>query len=178
MRTIHKYSVFLLLLIHLQQMSKAQKSSDTLILTNKGLKEIPDSVFLLTNLRELDLGAGWFAILPDGSEIRMENQNSITTVSAKIGNLRNLEYLDLSSNDITILPKEFVKLQSLSTLGLSGNVKLDLESTIKILKGLPKLRKLVLTGIPGVAEQREKIRNELPHVKKIWFTRDDVERIE
>jgi len=179
MRTVYKYSAFFLLLIHLQHVSKAQKPSDTLRLLNRSLKEIPDSVFSLINLRELDLGIGWVAYPSrHGVKKKFEDQNQITTISPKIGNLKNLECLDLSSNDITILPNELAELKSLSTLCLADNFKLDLESTIKIVKGLPKLRKLVLTGIPGVVKQRKRIQKELPHVKEIWLTMDDAKQIE
>ena len=179
MRTIYKYSAFFLLLIHLQHVSKAQKPSDTLRLLNRSLKEIPDSVFSLINLRELDLGIGWVAYPSrHGAQKKFEDQNQITTISPKIANLKNLEYLDLSSNDISILPKEFKELKSLSILSLSNNVKLNLDSTIKILKMLPKLRRLVLIGIPGIVKQRKKIQNELPHVKEIWLISKELPLLE
>jgi Leucine-rich repeat (LRR) protein len=45
----------------------------------------------------------------------------MTGVPAEIGQLINLEVLDLSNNQLTGLPNELANLKNLKTLNLSGN---------------------------------------------------------
>jgi len=49
------------------------------------------------------------------------NKNQLTELPKEIGNLTNLEYLDLSYNRLTTLPKELENLKNLAYLYLTGN---------------------------------------------------------
>ncbi|MBN1462398.1 MAG: leucine-rich repeat domain-containing protein [Paludibacteraceae bacterium] len=57
------------------------------------------------------------------------SDNQMTGVPAEIGQLDDLEVLDLSNNELTGLPYELGNLKNLKTLNLSGNnyAKQDLE---------------------------------------------------
>ncbi|EMM78569.1 leucine rich repeat protein [Leptospira santarosai str. 2000030832] len=67
-----------------------------------------------------------------------EGGNQLTTLPEEIGNLQNLQTLNLNNNQLTTLPKEIGKLQKLKWLDLSGN--------------------------PSLIDQEEKIRKLLPNV--------------
>jgi len=66
----------------------------------------------------------------------------MTGVPAEIGQLKYLEILDLSNNELTGLPNELGNLQNLKTLNLSGNnyseqdlsgIRSKLPSTVNII---------------------------------------------
>jgi Leucine-rich repeat (LRR) protein len=67
----------------------------------------------------------------------------MTGVPAEVGQLQNLEVLDLSNNKLTGLPYELGNLKKLKTLNLSGNnyATQDLEI---IKKGLPSGVEIIL----------------------------------
>nr|WP_081098069.1 leucine-rich repeat domain-containing protein [Leptospira borgpetersenii] len=69
--------------------------------------------------------------------------------------------LNLSGNQLTTLPKEIGKLQSLRELNLSHN---QLTTLPKEIGELQNLRKLYLDDIPALRSQEEKIRKLLPEV--------------
>jgi len=81
------------------------------------LKEIPNSIFSLTNLKKL--------VLKD---------YNVPTISS-IGNLKNIEYLDLTNGNIKSIPNTIGNLKKLKTLILDKNRELSsLPSTICNLK--------------------------------------------
>lgn len=103
-------------------------SSKRLDLSNKGLENVPSSVFSKNDLEELDLsGNRLTGALP--GEIRFlqrlrvlnVNGNDLTGVPAEIGQLSSLLTLDLSKNRLTGLPMELGNLKNLHTLNLRGN---------------------------------------------------------
>ncbi len=57
----------------------------------------------------------------------------MTGVPAEVGQLQNLEVLDLSNNKLTGLPYELGNLKNLKTLNISGNdySQLDLDTITK-----------------------------------------------
>ncbi|EKR92123.1 leucine rich repeat protein [Leptospira santarosai str. CBC379] len=67
-----------------------------------------------------------------------EGGNQLTTLPKEIGKLQSLEYLNLNGNPLTSFPEEIGKLQNLKELSLVGN--------------------------PSLMNQREKIRKLLPNV--------------
>lgn len=98
-------------------------------LNYKRLRAIPEKVFTLGNLRELDLG-----------------KNSIDSIPADIAKLKDLRILDLSRNHLRTIPPELGQLTQLRELDLSRNPLLELPEEMG---SLVHLRKLVLwsTGI-------------------------------
>ncbi|QQS27897.1 MAG: leucine-rich repeat domain-containing protein [Sphingobacteriales bacterium] len=89
------------------------EKAESLNLSNCGLTQIPQEVFLLSHLKELKLGY-W-------SDYTQTNRNRITHLPAEIQNLENLRLLDLSCNLIEELPEEILTLKNLVTLDLSRN---------------------------------------------------------
>ncbi|WP_428841815.1 leucine-rich repeat domain-containing protein [Leptospira santarosai] len=79
-----------------------------------------------TDVRVLDLGP------PEGG-------NKLTTLPKEIGNLQNLQELNLNSNQFTTLPEEIGNLQKLQTLYLGGNPFLRSQKE-KIQKLFPNVR--------------------------------------
>lgn len=94
----------------------------------KGLQEVPEKVWSMTDLEWLDISHNALrGALP--AEIRKLQQlrtldasdNLMTGVPAEIGQLANLKLLDLSNNQLTGLPYELANLTQLERLDLRGN---------------------------------------------------------
>jgi len=108
--------------------TNAVPNGDKLDLSNQGLTQVPQNVFKLTNLQELNVSNNKLTgALP--AEIRhLQNlqildasNNQMTGVPAEIGQLENLRILNLSNNQLTGLPYELGNLKKLQVLNLSGN---------------------------------------------------------
>ncbi|EKT88536.1 leucine-rich repeat domain-containing protein [Leptospira santarosai] len=67
-----------------------------------------------------------------------EGGNELTTLPEEIGNLQNLQTLNLNNNQFTTLPEEIEKLQKLQQLYLGGNPSL-IDQKEKIQKLLPNV---------------------------------------
>ncbi len=91
-----------------------------------GVTEVPEAVFNLQKLVELDL-----------------SNNSLDGIPPDIGKLKSLKKLNLSGNDIRELPPEIGGLSELEELNLAGT---GLESFPDVIIGLKKLRKLDLSS--------------------------------
>ncbi|KAI3646660.1 hypothetical protein MP228_009588 [Amoeboaphelidium protococcarum] len=90
----------------LSRLSREERSIvQHLWLQGSKLRQIPEVVFTLINLKTLDLG-----------------DNLIDNVPDKISLLQQLTLLDLSCNSLSRLPREIAKLTRLDTLYLSGNI--------------------------------------------------------
>ncbi|MDR6514664.1 leucine-rich repeat domain-containing protein [Chryseobacterium camelliae] len=95
-------------------------------LSNYGLKEIPEEVFELKNLRKLIL-----------------RNNKIKNIPAKIEKLNRLETLDLSGNNISLFYAKICSLKNLKILNLNNN---QLKNTPLQLINLKKLRSIHLSN--------------------------------
>lgn len=83
----------------LEEARKNPEAVERLLLHGRGLKQIPEEVFRLPNLRKLYLGG-----------------NQLTEVPGDIGKLKNLTVLDLDENRIRSLPEEIGHLSKLTRL--------------------------------------------------------------
>jgi len=103
------------------------RTGRTLDLSDRGLTQVPTSVFNQTDIEVLDLSHNKL----DGAlqaEVRhLQNlrvldlsDNNFTGVPAEVGQLSKLEILDLSNNPITGLPYEIGNLKNLQVLDLRG----------------------------------------------------------
>ena len=113
---------------------------------DKGLTKIPDFVFLMKNLKELELEHNNITSLPAAigqlkNLERLELEESkLTSLPATIGQLKNLKYLSIwRSNRLTSLPESIGKLKNLKSLELSGNKLTSLPESIGQLKNLEEL---------------------------------------
>lgn len=102
-------------------------SLQKLVLRNKSLSKLPDSIGKLVSLIYLDLRDNKLTKLPEsvGKLTSLEyldlSNNEITDLPESISNLSSLQYLDLSHNELTTLPESFKKLKFLRTLFLNHN---------------------------------------------------------
>jgi internalin A len=86
-----------------------RKGGSQLDLSNRGIGQIPETVFALEDLEMLDLSG-----------------NQLTEIPEAIGNLSQLRTLDLSNNRLTALPLALTNLAKLSRLKLAGNPGLEI----------------------------------------------------
>gem|GEM_PF-1736733 len=119
-----------------------------LILSNNQLTEINDEISKLLYLERLEISGNMLTIVP-ASVLGMKfltyldlADNDITTIENK-NNLKKIEYIDLSGNQIKALPRSFGSMKKLKTLDLSDNI---IETIPVSLTGLTKLKELDLSG--------------------------------
>jgi len=103
-------------------------ATNTLDLSNQNLTKVPDYVFNMTNLEELNVSNNQLtgAIQSQIGQLKKlkvlnASNNQMTGVPAEVGQLLNLQILDLSNNQLTGLPNELANLKNLKTFNISGN---------------------------------------------------------
>jgi Leucine-rich repeat (LRR) protein len=102
---------------------------ETLDLHGNVLKSLPMGLRRLQNLRTLNLANNSLDManieiiteIESLMDLRLANNQLQGELTAAIGRLRNLEFLDLRGNALTQLPDKFVELNSLRTLDVSEN---------------------------------------------------------
>jgi len=101
-------------------------------LANNRLKELPDYIGRLKNLKKLNLGQNQFEVFPSVilTLTKLEklylNHNLLTEIPETISNLKHLKVLFLNKNHFTSLPESIGELTKLSNLNLSENRKLKI----------------------------------------------------
>lgn len=120
---------------------------EELDLSRNQLKKIPDFIGQLTTVRCLDLHSNYIEQLPR-SIGQLEalchlnlcnNILSSTGLPTDIGNLRNLQTLNLGMNRLTALPPTMAALSNLRELGLFDNQLTALPECIRVLPNLKKI---------------------------------------
>lgn len=108
------------------------KNLTWLNLSNNCLVELPRKIGDLVNLEELGLGSNKLEYLPDISKLTKLRilpvfKNKLKKVN--VTNLKNIEKLDFSDNELTEFPYEVIYLKSLRYLNLKNNKiqSIDLE---------------------------------------------------
>ena len=161
----------------------------------KGLTKIPDFVFLMKNLKVLELDGNNITSLPaaigqlknlDGLVLKERKLTSLpatigqlknleilviwdgklTSLPESIGKLKNLKYLDMKGNNLTSLPESIGQLKNLKFLDVSYNELTSLPKSIGRLKNLEFLR-LYNEAITSLPDSFKNLPNSL----KIWITR-------
>jgi hypothetical protein len=106
----------------LEEARKKPESVETLILSRRGLDEVPEVVFQLPKLKALYL-----------------SENRIAELPARVGELKNLTVLDLDGNRIRSLPEEMGELTKLTRLSLYRNPLESLPGSLPRLRDLKEL---------------------------------------
>ncbi len=139
-----KYFFFTIIIMGLMLSGCRQKPIDNkLDLSGQQLKKVPDYVFELENLKELDISNNQITgNLPaeignlKNLQILKANNNLMTGMPAEIGQLPNLQVCNISQNFLASVPKEIGRAQSLQTLDLSNNELIGLPYEIGTLENL------------------------------------------
>jgi hypothetical protein len=141
-----------------QASSTSSFDNDTLFYsTTRELRSnlIPDSVFLMINLRHLAI-MGMDCDYGDHTTCWM-----ITEIPKKIANLRELVSLTLNVNAISTIPEEITQLKKLRFLDLTDNLNI---TNADVLSGLQNLEKLYLFGC-GL----KKLPNDIGQLKNLKY---------
>lgn len=101
----------------------AQNREENLTLADLWLTALPDELWELTHLKELNL-----------------YRNKLVSLPTKIGKLHNLTQLDISYNQLTSLPSELEQLTHLEQLNVEVNKLTNLPPEIGHLSNLQRLR--------------------------------------
>jgi len=121
-----------------------QSSGKTLSLANRGLESLSTDMFDDSSVTTLDVsGNNLTGALP--AEIRqMRNlevldasDNDLTGIPAELGQLSKLRIADFSNNDISGLPLEIGNLDKLETLDLRGNPNVSEYDISRIQSNIP-----------------------------------------
>jgi Leucine-rich repeat (LRR) protein len=113
-------------------------------LCDRGLSQVPSSVWQLSGLQELYLDKNQLSALPaelgDLSGLRklLLRNTPLSTLPAELGNLSSLEELRLESNLLSTLPAEVGNLSSLEWLYLGDNQLSTLPAEVSNLSSLRK----------------------------------------
>ena len=92
-----------------------------------GMKNVPDSIGELKNLKTLEISNVGIEHLPEsmGNLVKLEvvnlNENKINRLPDSFGNLVNIKYLSLYSNKLNELPSQLSQLKSLEFLNVESN---------------------------------------------------------
>ncbi|MBL3550569.1 leucine-rich repeat domain-containing protein [Chryseobacterium sp. KMC2] len=139
-------------------------------LSNYGLKEIPEEVFELKNLKKLILRNNKIKNIP--AEIEKLNRletldlsgNNISLFYAKICSLKNLKILNLNNNQLKNTPLQLTNLKKLRSIHLSNNRFRQIPSNIF---SLHNLRELDISNNPiEIIDSRVE---NLKNLRKLWI---------
>ena len=131
------------------------------------LKTIPEDVYRLKNLNELDLGKNNIKEL-SGDIIKLSylqklnlERNQLETLPKEIGALKNLKQLILNQNQIYTLPWEMGDLEKLEYIDLWSN---NISELPKTMKKLTNLKRIDMRVISLNQEQQDALKNLFPDV--------------
>ena len=93
----------------------------------EGIDEVPKSISCLTQLRKIDLSG------------EFHNKASFSSLPYTIGDLEYLQYIDLSSSMIRVIPDTIINLPALKELDLSNTEISELPEGIGNVKSLERL---------------------------------------
>ncbi len=86
----------------------------------------------------------------------------ITAVPEEIGQLIQLQCLDISYNRVNSIPESFKKLENLTCLNLSGNHYL--QSLPIFLNDLPNLKVILLKDLKWTPAKMQETKNKFPNI--------------
>ena len=118
-------------------------------LKNMKLKNVPSSVWSLTNLVILDL-----------------SNNKLKSISDSLGELVNLEYLIINWNEFYELPKQISKLTNLQYISMFSTYVTDFPAEISVLQN--SLKGVDMRGIRLEDEEKSNLQRYLPDTKFLF----------
>jgi Leucine-rich repeat (LRR) protein len=137
-------------------------------LKRKKLNDLPDDIFRLRNLQELDISKNKFKELP-WEIAKLKNlkrliaiKNKMETVHPAIGKMKNLKHLILNQNDLKTLPPEIADCEELEYIDLWSN---EISSFPKTMKKMVSLKEVDLRVIQFTPTEMERIKEALPNVQ-------------
>lgn len=123
------------------------KNLKKLNLNGNRIAVLPDLFASLSELTHMNLGSMEFSVIPDSIyslkklvHLDLSWNRNIAEVSPKVGNLKNLEELNLESNALTAMPIELGTLKKLKILSLYQNQLTSFPACICDLSGLEELK--------------------------------------
>ena len=155
------------------------RDTKILLLHNKNITEIPDSIGQLTNLESFMISDNKInKISPEiGKLTKLRGlnlgNNELTEIPSEIGNLTNLEELFLNKNKLTSLPPEIGKLSKLELLILNDNEFTELPPEVTNLTNLEELYlktnnlKTLPTGMDKLVNLKELYVNNNPQLETL-----------
>lgn len=123
----------------------AEEDAPALDLSHLGLTDIPDAVFTLRSLRDLNLSGNPLGRLPEAiGELGLLEHldldgNGLTSLPDAIGQLSRLRLLDVSMNQLVVLPETIEQLTQLELLFIRGNRLTALPQNVGCLTALQRL---------------------------------------
>jgi len=129
---------------------KKLKELEILILKDNNFTTLPDSFSLLKKLRGLNLEHNAY-LYDDDVYDRIKNLNveelnfaisGLSELNNKIGLVTSLKNLDISGNDIKVLPASFNQLNQLQKINLSRNLNLNAPQVLITLSKIPTITEL------------------------------------
>ncbi|NQY08261.1 MAG: leucine-rich repeat domain-containing protein [Flavobacteriales bacterium] len=136
------------------------------------LTKLPEKIFRLTNLNELDISNNRFVDFPAGLE-RFEylqildiERNKIDRIEPDLSLLVNLIELKMGQNKFTTLPRSMGQMRKLEILSVWGTPISDIPVEFK---DLLRLRKLDLRVIQFSEDHQARIKEMLPYTH-IYFS--------
>ena len=152
---------------------------EKLVIASNELPELPDAIYDLINLTELDLSNNKLEDLsPKVAQLRRLKKlnvtmNALIEVPASIGDLTSLAELDLMMNRLRSLPDEVGSLAQLRGLGLRSNFLRTLPDSIAKLN---RLRSLNL--IENRLEEVPEVIYQLRSLQKLYLSGNEIKKID
>jgi Leucine-rich repeat (LRR) protein len=152
--------------------SRTKYNQTALDLGNNRLKQLPDSILKMQNLKYLNLGNA-FTLYPPlsalGSDKRStgKDDNQLTELPQEFTQLKRLSSLYIHANQLKELPIGFHRLEQLDTLDMSFNEHLELSTIMGELEKMSGLKYLNIIGISANPNLIEKLKKSLPNTKVI-----------
>ena len=124
---------------------------EVIILKDNNFTTLPDSFSLLKKLRVLNLEHNAYLYDDDVYDriknLHVEELNfanaGLSELNNKIGQVASLKNLDISGNDVKVLPASFVQLNQLQKINLSRNFNLNAAQVLTTLSQIPTITELL-----------------------------------
>ena len=153
-------------------------------LTNKSLRNLPESIKLLSEMQTLDLANNELDNLPKGISklvsLRSLNvaNNTLTKLPSALGNLPNLKFLDITHNQLTLTRVLAQKLKKQHCIVVSSPMSPNLTNLLPTIRGFNQIEGPFL-GYAAISSQQYPLCKLLfQHAETGQITKDDILRLQ